>query len=121
MRLPDVDDFSDRLRGPQVASRVGVWLGVAMTIAFVTGLWSHFQYDTPAWLTLPTGPAWLYRVTQGLHVIAGTAECLFVVFKGEATLGAYFGGFLVPSLVGNSIGGVALVASLAHGQHAPER
>jgi formate-nitrite transporter family protein len=43
------------------------------------------------------------------------------VFKGEATLSAYVGGFLVPSLLGNSIGGVALVASLAHGQHAPER
>jgi formate/nitrite transporter FocA (FNT family) len=44
-----------------------------------------------------------------------------VVLKGEATLSAYLWGFLVPSLLGNSIGGVALVASLAHGQHAPER
>jgi formate/nitrite transporter FocA (FNT family) len=43
------------------------------------------------------------------------------VFKGEARLSAYLGGFLIPSLLGNSIGGVALVASLADGQHAPER
>ena len=81
------------------------------------------------WLLPGAGPSRLWIViilayivgVAGLaHVIAGTAECLFVVFKGEATLSAHLGGFLVPSLLGNSIGGVALVASLAHGQHAPE-
>jgi formate/nitrite transporter FocA (FNT family) len=32
----------------------------------------------------------------------------------------YLGHFLLPSFLGNSVGGVALVASLAHAQHAPE-
>lgn len=81
MRLPDVDDFSQRLRGPQITSRVGVWLGVTMTVAFATGLWSHVQYDAPTWLTLPTGPTSLYRVTQGLHVVAGTAAVPLLLVK----------------------------------------
>ena len=81
MKLVRVEDFSQKLRGPEVASRVGVWLGVAFTVAFITGLWSHVQYDTPGWLTLPTGPVWLYRVTQGLHVVAGTAAIPLLLVK----------------------------------------
>lgn len=80
-RLPRVEDFSGRLRGPQVASRVGIWLGITMTVAFLTGLWSHVQYDTPGWLTLPSGPVWMYRVTQGLHVVAGTAAIPLLLVK----------------------------------------
>jgi formate/nitrite transporter FocA (FNT family) len=96
---------------------------------FIRGIYAGFLIATMVWLLPGAGPSRLWIVVilayivgvAGLaHVIAGTAECLFVVFKGEATLSAYLGGFLVPSLLGNSIGGVALVASLAHGQHAPE-
>lgn len=81
MRLVRVEDFSQNLRGPEVASRVGVWLGIALTVAFASGLWSHVQYDTPGWLTLPTRPVWLYRVTQGVHVIAGTAAIPLLLVK----------------------------------------
>lgn len=43
------------------------------------------------------------------------------ISTGKATFSAYLGGFRVPSLLGNTIGGVALVASLAHGSTRPER
>jgi formate/nitrite transporter FocA (FNT family) len=42
------------------------------------------------------------------------------VFVGERAFSEYVLGFLVPAFLGNSIGGVALVAALAHAQHAPE-
>jgi hypothetical protein len=80
-RLPRDDDFSDRLRGPQLTSRVGLWLGITLSITFLTGLWSHFQQDAPGWLTIPTSPYWLYRVTQGLHVISGTAAVPLLLVK----------------------------------------
>jgi formate/nitrite transporter FocA (FNT family) len=97
---------------------------------FIRAIYAGFLIATMVWLLPGAGPsrlwivvilAYIVGVASLAHVIAGSAECLFVVFKGQATLGAYLGGFLVPSLLGNSIGGVALVASLAHGQHAPER
>jgi hypothetical protein len=71
LRLPSVDDFSDRLRGPQVTSRVGRWLGIMFTVAFLTGVWSHLQYS-PGGLSLPTRPVRLYQLTQGVHVVSGT-------------------------------------------------
>lgn len=80
-RLPRVEDFSHRLRGPQVTSRVGVWLGVAFGVCFLTGLWSHVQQTTPGWLTIAPSPAWLYRATQGIHIITGTAAVPLLLIK----------------------------------------
>jgi formate/nitrite transporter FocA (FNT family) len=54
------------------------------------------------------------------HIIAGSADVLYVVFRGERSLTDFVLGFLIPAFVGNSVGGVALVAALAHAQHAPE-
>lgn len=48
------------------------------------------------------------------HLIAGSVEAAYAVFKGIATLPQYAFNFLLPTLLGNSIGGVALVALLNH-------
>jgi DMSO/TMAO reductase YedYZ molybdopterin-dependent catalytic subunit len=71
------------LRGTAVTARVGVWLGVAITVCFLTGLISHFnQHPQPWFLAVwPTSPVWLYRVTQGLHVISGIAAIPLLVVK----------------------------------------
>jgi hypothetical protein len=79
--VPRPESFASRLRTTAVTARVGVWLGVCFTIAFVTGLWSHYQQTPPGWFTLPTRPVQLYRYTQGLHVIAGTAAVPLLLVK----------------------------------------
>ncbi|MCW2748889.1 MAG: molybdopterin-binding protein [Nocardioidaceae bacterium] len=81
LRIPRVEDFSHRLRGPQTTARVGVWLAITFSICFLTGIWSHFQQDTPSWLAIPASPASLYRVTQGLHIISGTASIPLLLVK----------------------------------------
>lgn len=50
------------------------------------------------------------------HVIAGSVDVLYVVTSGGATYGRYLLGFLLPSLIGNAIGGVALVSALNYAQ-----
>ena len=50
------------------------------------------------------------------HVIAGSVEAAFLVLSGARTLGHYMGAFLVPTLIGNVVGGVSLVAALNHSQ-----
>jgi len=50
------------------------------------------------------------------HVIAGAVDTLYVTCRGEVTIGHWFVGFLIPSFIGNVIGGVALVAALGHAQ-----
>ncbi len=50
------------------------------------------------------------------HVIAGSVDTLYLVATGRLTSLAYVGGFLLPTLVGNVLGGIALVAALNHAQ-----
>jgi DMSO/TMAO reductase YedYZ molybdopterin-dependent catalytic subunit len=69
------------LRGTAVTARVGMALGIAIATCFVTGLISHFIQHPQPWFYWPTRPVWLYRVTQGLHVISGTAAIPLIVVK----------------------------------------
>lgn len=75
------------LRGPWLASALSLGLLALFTIDLVTGYLSYVAYQPQlgangitgggldrhlfGW-TWPTDPAWLYGVTQGLHVLAGT-------------------------------------------------
>lgn len=50
------------------------------------------------------------------HVIAGSVKILFLVVTGALTPGDYFFRFFFPTLLGNVVGGVSLVAFLGHAQ-----
>jgi formate/nitrite transporter FocA (FNT family) len=50
------------------------------------------------------------------HIIAGSVEALYAVMTGAATWATYVGGYFVPTLLGNIIGGVSLVAAINHAQ-----
>jgi formate/nitrite transporter FocA (FNT family) len=54
------------------------------------------------------------------HVIAGSAETLFAVFNGDATVWDYLYRFMVPVALGNMLGGIALVAALSYAQVAAD-
>ncbi len=54
------------------------------------------------------------------HVVAGSAEAAYGVLSGAASFSAYLVGFLVPTLLGNILGGVLLVTILNHGSIRPE-
>jgi formate/nitrite transporter FocA (FNT family) len=50
------------------------------------------------------------------HIIAGSTNVFFLVASHQLPLGSYFTKFFFPTLLGNILGGVSLVAALAHGQ-----
>jgi formate-nitrite transporter family protein len=88
-----------------------------------------FLIATMIWLLPGAGSARLlvvlllaYLVGLGAfsHIVAGSTPALYVVFKGERPLLDWVAGFLIPTFLGNSAGGVGLVATLAHVQHAPD-
>ena len=59
---------------------------------------------------------WLISVAQFSHVIAGSIEGAFAAIQGAIGWDGYIIGFLLPALIGNSIGGVVFVALLNHAQ-----
>ena len=87
------------LRGPWLTSVLALVLLVGLLVMIVTGLLSYAAYDpqlggsneqTPergllgfylGWFDWPTRPSWLYRVTQGTHVLLGLALVPVVLAK----------------------------------------
>jgi hypothetical protein len=61
-------------RSTRLTSTLGLLLGVAFGICFLTGLLSHVIQHPPPWFWWPSRPAGLYRVTQGVHVATGLAS-----------------------------------------------
>lgn len=73
--------YRSDLHEPRTAAWLGVALGVAFVTCFLTGVWSHLAQDPPPWFTYPARPAGLYRVTQGVHVVTGTAAIPLLLAK----------------------------------------
>jgi formate/nitrite transporter FocA (FNT family) len=59
---------------------------------------------------------WLIAVAQFSHVIAGATETAFAAMQGAIGWDDWLVGFLIPAVIGNSIGGVVFVAILNHAQ-----
>ena len=73
-----------------------------------------FAESARIWVILILG--YLVGLAGLPHIVAGSVECFYLVWTGELTLLHYFGGYLVPTLIGNVIGGVALVAVGVHAE-----
>jgi DMSO/TMAO reductase YedYZ molybdopterin-dependent catalytic subunit len=83
------------LRGPWLTAAIGSVLLVLVTIVATTGFLSHAAYqpnlpgnaivdpgaDLPLIFDWPSGPSWLYAVTQGLHVNVGLVAIPFLLAK----------------------------------------
>lgn len=59
---------------------------------------------------------WLIGAAHFSHVIAGSVETGFAAMQGAIGWQDYLVSFLIPALIGNSIGGVVFVALLNHAQ-----
>ena len=63
---------------------------------------------------------YVVAITGFSHVIAGSVEAAYAIFVGRASLADYAIGFFAPTILGNTVGGVALVALLNHAPLAPD-
>jgi formate/nitrite transporter FocA (FNT family) len=50
------------------------------------------------------------------HIIAGSADVLYLVSTGAIGWGTYLTAFMIPALLGNTLGGLGFVAALNHAQ-----
>ena len=70
-----------------------------------------------------TGRIWVIIIITYLvglgglsHIIAGSVEASFVAASGQVTWMHCLAGYMLPTLAGNVIGGVSLVAALNYAQ-----
>jgi DMSO/TMAO reductase YedYZ molybdopterin-dependent catalytic subunit len=66
--------FTSRLHDEKSAAVLGLALGVAFSVCFLTGLYSHQLQHPASWFEAFPRPVGLYRFTQGMHVATGIAS-----------------------------------------------
>ncbi len=57
---------------------------------------------------------WAVAMGRFSHIIAGSTEGAYAILTGAGTFSQYLLAFLIPTLIGNTIGGVSLVGLLNH-------
>lgn len=97
----------------------------AFAVVFVRGIFAGWLIALMVWL-LPFAETarlgviviltWTIALAKFAHVVAGAVEAFLVALTGDITWGHALGGFLIPALLGNIVGGVTLVAALNHAQ-----
>jgi formate/nitrite transporter FocA (FNT family) len=62
---------------------------------------------------------WIIGAAELSHVIVGAVEAFYLTALGDMGIGAALGGYILPAFLGNTLGGVTLVAALNHAQVEP--
>jgi formate/nitrite transporter FocA (FNT family) len=91
------------------------WL-IALTAWLVQATERTLAQIVLIWLTIAPISAFGFR-----HSIAGAVEAFYLAAKMGTGWGYALGGFVIPAVLGNIVGGVIFVALLNHGQVAAER
>ena len=93
------------------------WKGVFAGWLVASMVWlNHAARDTTTRFFLVFAIMFLVPTADLYHCVVGACEALYLVFHGGATLGAAVGGFFLPVVLGNTLGGVLLVAIVNYAQ-----
>jgi formate/nitrite transporter FocA (FNT family) len=114
---------------PDVQSAMLELAKSAMQVSFgeaiIRGIFAGWLIALVVWMlaAVDSGRVWIifiltYVVGLGdfTHIIAGAVEVLFLPMSGYASWSFVAWGYLLPTLIGNIIGGTALTAAINHAQ-----
>jgi len=100
-------------------------LGHNLPEMFFRGIAAGFLMAAMVWLIPSAESAQFYVIVlmtyliaagSFMHIIAGSVEAFLLVLNGELSWLAMLGHFVVPTLIGNIVGGTALFALIAYAQ-----
>ncbi len=83
-------------------------------IAALTWMLPNAEGGGKFWVTLLI--TYVIALGSFSHVIAGSTEVFLLLLAGKMTVGAAFGFAILPTLIGNILGGTALFSVIAYGQ-----
>lgn len=125
LHFTDIFDVTQRATLQAVAGEVA---GGGFRETFLSAILAGWLIALMVWLlpaaeTARVGVIIIITYLVGIggfsHIIAGSALAFYALADGSITLAAAFGGFFIPTLLGNIVGGVAFVAVLNYAQVSP--
>lgn len=93
--------------------------------AVVRGIFAGWLIAMVVWMLAATNSSriaiiviltYIVGLAELTHVIVGSSEVLYLVMEGHLAWTAYAWGYMLPSLMGNVVGGISLVSALNHAQ-----
>lgn len=124
-KSPVFDDASKTVFGAISSASLTPTFGVTFLRAIFAGwligsmVWIlHSGWTSP--LAVVALATYVISLGQFSQVIAGAVDAFYAAVTGAVPWGKALGGYILPSLIGNLVGGVALVAGLNYGQAAPD-
>ena len=100
-------------------------IGIGFGTVFVRSIFAGWLIALMVWL-LPGAESarvsiiiivtYLVGISGFDHIIAGSTATFFLLVRGTISWATYFVQFFLPTLMGNVIGGLSLVAALGHAQ-----
>lgn len=93
--------------------------------ALVRGIFAGWLIAMVVWMMAATDTGripiiiiltYIVNLASFTHIVAGSVEVLYLVAIGVKSWMAFCTGYMIPSLIGNTLGGVALVSALNHAQ-----
>ncbi len=98
---------------------------VSFTNAVIRGVFAGWLIAMVVWMNAATDSGrftiivtltYVVGLAGLTHIVAGSVEVLFLVMNGTKTWFSFVGGYMLPTLIGNILGGVSLVSALNHAQ-----
>jgi formate/nitrite transporter FocA (FNT family) len=110
----------------QALSQIGIaHVGAPFGIVFVRAIFAGWLLALMVWLLPGADSArvsiiiiitYLIGISGFNHIIAGSTTMFYLIVTHSSSWGAYVTQFFIPTLLGNVLGGVSLVAALGHAQ-----
>lgn len=98
---------------------------VSFSEALISGIFAGWLIAMVVWMIAASdsGRIWIIVILTYVvslagftHIVAGSVEVLYLVAAGLKSWPSYAVDYMIPTLIGNTIGGVALVSALNHAQ-----
>lgn len=121
--------FEAEFRPALHALSIAAYHGGEFGKIFVRAIFAGWLVALMVWLMPNSGTArilviaviaYLIGIAEFPHIIAGAVQVLYSVADGSLELGSVAARYLLPTLLGNVLGGVALVAALNFAQVSPD-
>lgn len=111
--MVSVVDLSHHATG--MGANTGFWRAIPAGVIVALIVWMLPQADGGKFLLILTF-TWLIAAGDFTHIVAGSVEMAVLVLRGELGTQTAIGGFFLPVLAGNIIGGTVIFTLMAWGQ-----